>query len=71
MLNREIKAGPDGSERADTTVGNGNMSRMNGISFESLLRFEGAVQHEIGIGRSKSAVNLNLDVNEAWNDTLK
>lgn len=71
MLNREIKAGPDGSERADTTVSNGNMSRMNGIALESLLRLEGAVQHEIGIGRSKSAVNLNLDVNEAWNDTLK
>lgn len=71
MLNREIKAGPDGSERADTAVGNGNMSRMNGISLESLLRFEGAVQHEIGIGRSKSAVNLNLDVNETGNNALK
>lgn len=71
MLNREVKARPDGGERAYTAVGNGNMSRMNGIALESLLRLESAVQHEIGIGRSKSAVNLNLDVNEAWNDTLK
>lgn len=71
MLNREIKAGPDGSERADTAVGNGNMSRVNGIALEGLFRLESAIQHEIGIGRCQPAVNLNLDVNEAWNDTLK
>lgn len=71
MLNRKIKAGPDGSERTYTAVGNGNMSRMNGISLESLLRLKSAIQHEIGIGRSKSAVNLNLDVNETGNDSFK
>ena len=70
-LNREVKAGPDGSERTYTAVGNCNMGRVYGIALESLLRLESAIQHEVSIGRSKSAVNLNLYVNETGNDALK
>ena len=67
MLDLEVETGALDGVRANLAVGNGNMVGMDGIAFQGLGTFERAVEHDVGIGRCQTAVDVNLDVEKTGN----
>ena len=67
MLDFEVETGALDGVRANLTVGNSNVVGMNGVAFQGLGAFERAVEHNVGIGRCQTAVDVNLDVEKTGN----
>ena len=67
ILELEVEARALDGVGTDFAVGNGHVVGMDGIAFEGFFRFEGAVEHHVGIGGCQTTVDVNLDVEESGN----
>ena len=65
-LDFEIEAGALYGVWAYFTVGYSHVFGMLGVAFEGFFRFEGTVEHHVGIRRGESAVDVDLHVDESW-----
>ncbi len=65
--NLEVKTRADGRERADLAVGHSDMGRVDGIAAQGLGAFQRTVEHDIGIGRIQTAIDVDMDVNQSGN----